>query len=119
MRIEDIIAQRREKLFRTLATIHVLAKIIQIGYFDAIKGTNFSSPKIRSKSDQIYKFSEDIIKSLGDAVRLKQETEEFMEYEHFTELYELLKVLVFTNTDIVRELLTKLTEHHETNNFNQ
>lgn len=112
MRIEDIIAQRREKLFRTLATIHVLAKIIQIGYFDAIKGTNFSSPKIRSKADQIHKFSEDIIKSLGDAVRLKKDTEEFMEYEHFAEVYELLKVLVFTDTRIVRSFLEKLVEHN-------
>lgn len=114
---ERILADKREKLFRSLATIHSLSKVIQIAYFDAIKGTNFSSPKIKSKSDQIYKFSEDIINSLGDAVRLKEDHAEFMEYEHFAEVYECLKVLIFIDTQSIRNItslingeLQKITE---------
>lgn len=114
---QQIIADKREKIFRSLATIHSLSKVIQIAYFDAIKGTNFSSPKIKSKSDQIHKFSEDIINSLGDSVRLKEEHAEFMEYEHFAEVYECLKVLIFIDTQSIRNItsmingeLKKITE---------
>lgn len=107
---QNLLRQKRENLFRTLATIHVLSKIIQVGYFDAIKDTNFRSPKIKAKADQIHKFSEDIIKSLGDAVRLKDEHADFMEYEHFTELYDLLKMIVFMDTDLVKQTLSNILE---------
>lgn len=98
---ERILAVKREKLFRSLATIHSLSKVIQIAYIDAIQGTNFRSSKIKSKADQINKFSEDIIKSLGDAVRLKEEHADFMENEHFAEVYECLKVLIFIDTQSI------------------
>lgn len=101
---ESIISRKREKLFRSLAVIHVTAKIQQIAYFDAIKETNFAKPKIKSKANQIEKFSLDIITSIGDAVTLKKEFEDYMEYEHFTELYDLLKMLLFIDTDSIRNL---------------
>lgn len=114
---QRIIADKREKLFRSLATIHSLSKVIQIAYFDAIKGTNFNNPKIKYKSDQIHKFSEDILNSLGDAVRLKEDHADFMEYEHFAEVYECLKVLIFIDTQSIRNItsmingeLKKITE---------
>lgn len=102
-----ILEAKREKLFKSLATIHSLSKVIQVAYFDAIKGTNFTNPKIKSKSDQISKFSEDIINSLGDAVRLKDEYADYMEYEHFTEIYECLKLMLFIDTESIRNI-TKL-----------
>lgn len=101
---ERILASKREKLFRSLAVINVTAKIQQIAYFDSIKETNFSKPKIKSKSNQLEKFSLDIITSIGDAVALKKEFEEYMEYEHFTELYGLLKMLLFIDTNSIRNL---------------
>lgn len=101
---KKILEEKREKLFRSLAVIHSLSKVIQIAYYDAIKDSSFRSPKIKSKSDQINKFSEDIIKSLGDAVRLKSDFEEYMEYEHFTEIYECLRMLLFIDTESIRNI---------------
>ena len=101
---QSVIDRKREDLFRNLALIHSLARVIQIAYFSAVKDTNFRKPKIKAKSDLIHKYSEDIIKSLGDAIRLKEDTQDFMEYEHFTEVYELLKGLVFRDTDVVKEI---------------
>ena len=102
-----ILDAKREKLFISLATIHSLSKVMQVAYFDAIKGTNFTNPKIKSKSDQISKFSDDIIKSLGDAVRLKDEYADYMDYEHFAEVYECLKLMLFIDTESIRNI-TKL-----------
>ena len=108
-----LLEQKRENLFRDLATIHVLGKIIQIGYYSSIKGTNFLKPQIASKGDQIYKLSEDIIKSLGEAVRLKEDKAEYMEYEHFTEVYELIKSLVFLDTQSISNLTKVIQEERE------
>lgn len=104
---------KRENLFRDLATIHVLGKLIQIGYYSSIKGTNFLKPRIASKGDQIYKLSEDIINSLGEAVRLKEDKAEYMEYEHFTEVYELIKSLVFLDTQSISNLTKVIQEERE------
>ncbi|MDM1294274.1 hypothetical protein HX021_08180 [Sphingobacterium sp. N143] len=112
-RLKSLQEQKREKLFRNLALIHSLAKVILIAYQDSLKGTNFTKPQIKAKSDQISKLSEDIIKSIGDAVRLKSEMEEYMEYEHFTEVYELLTILVFLDTDSIRSMTTVLTEERQ------
>lgn len=108
-----LLEQKRDNLFRDLATIHVLGKIIQIGYYSSIKGTNFLKPQIASKGDQIYKLSEDIIKSLGEAVRLKEDKAEYMEYEHFTEVYELIKSLVFLDTQSISNLTKAIQEERE------
>ncbi|MGM1427928.1 hypothetical protein ACS126_01630 [Sphingobacterium lactis] len=103
-RPKTILEKKKLALFQDLATIHILGKIIQIGYFNTIKGTNFSNPKIKVKADQIHKLSEDIIKSIGESIRLKDEMAEYMEYEHFIEVYELIKSLVFLDTDSIRKL---------------
>lgn len=100
----NIIEKKREKLFRSLALIHVSAKLQQIAYFDSVKETNFRNLKIKAKSNQIEKFSLDIIKSLGDEIKLKKEHEEHMEYEHFTELFELCTMLFFIYTDSIKNL---------------
>lgn len=103
-RPKTILEKKKLALFQDLATIHILGKIIQIGYFNTIKGTNFSNPKIKVKADQIHKLSKDIIKSIGESIRLKDEMAEYMEYEHFIEVYELIKSLVFLDTDSIRKL---------------
>ncbi len=113
VRLKILQEQKREKLFRNLALIHSLSKIILIAYQDSLKGTNFSKPQIKSKSDHISKLSEDIIKSIGDAVRLKEEMEEYMEYDHFTEVYELLTILVFLDTDSIRSMTKVLAEERQ------
>ena len=99
---QNIIEQKREKLFRNLALIHSLSKIIEIAYFDSIKDTNFRNPKIKAKADMLHRHSEDIIKSLGDAVKLKEDMSDFMEYDHFVEVFELLRMLVFVGTDTIK-----------------
>lgn len=101
---EKLINQKKEKLFRSLAVINVCAKLQKISYYHSVKDTNFSKPKIKAKADQIEKFSEDIITSLGDAVRLKEEFADYMEYEHFTELYELATMLFFIDTESIKNI---------------
>lgn len=108
-----LLEQKRDNLFRDLATIHILGKIIKIGYYSSIKGTNLLKPQIASKGDQIHKLSEDIIKSLGEAVRLKEDKAEYMEYEHFTEVYELIKSLVFLDTQSISNLTKVIQEERE------
>ena len=98
---QKMLEQKREKLFRNLALIHALSHIMQIAYYDSIKDSNFRNPKIKAKADLLKKHSEDIIKSLGEGVRLKEEAEDFMLYEHNVEVYELLRSLVFTQTDVI------------------
>lgn len=101
---EKLIAEKKERLFRSLAVIHTTAKIQQIAYYDSIKETSFRSPKIKAKSDLLMKHTDDILKSLGDAVKLKEEFADYMEYEHFTELYELLRMLLFIDTESIRNI---------------
>lgn len=101
---EKLLNKKREELFRSLAVIHVTAKIQDIAYVHAIQGSNFRNPKIKAKADQLRKHSEDIIKSLGDAVRLKEEHADYMEYDHFTEVYQLLTKLLFIDTQSIRKL---------------
>ena len=108
-----MIHEKRENLFMDLALIHSLSKIIQISYYNTLKGTNFSKPKIKSKANQIENLSEDIIKSIGDAVRLKEDMADYMEYEHFTEVYELLKTLVFKDTEFIKELTKLINKPNE------
>lgn len=112
---EAIIEKKKKALFIDLALIHSLSHIQQIAYFNSIKGTNFRKPKIKSKADQISKFSEDIIKSIGDAITLREDMAEYMEYEHFTELYELMKHLVFMETASIKNL-TKILENEKAKN---
>ncbi|OYD42322.1 hypothetical protein [Sphingobacterium cellulitidis] len=112
-RPKSLLEKKKLALFQDLATIHILGKIIQIGYYSSIKGTNFLKPQIASKGDQIHKLSEDIIKSLGEAVRLKEDKAEYMEYEHFTEVYELIKSLVFLDTQSISNLTKVIQEERE------
>lgn len=112
-RPKSLLEKKKLALFQDLATIHILGKIIQIGYYSSIKGTNFLKPQIASKGDRIHKLSEDIIKSLGEAVRLKEDKAEYMEYEHFTEVYELIKSLVFLDTQSISNLTKVIQEERE------
>lgn len=112
-RPKSLLEKKKLALFQDLATIHILGKIIQIGYYSSIKGTNFLKPQIASKGDQIHKLSEDIIKSLGEAVRLKEDKAEYMEYEHFTEVYELIKSLVFLDTQSISNLTKVIQEERD------
>lgn len=107
---EQLIEIKKEKLFRSLAVIHVTAKIQEIAYYHAIKDTNYRNPKIKAKADQLKKHSEDIIKSIGDAVKLKEEQKEYMEFEHFTAVYDLLTKLLFIDTQSIKNLTEVLNK---------
>lgn len=110
---EDLLTKKRESLFRDLALIHSLAHIQQIAYYNTVKGSNFRKPKIKSKADQISKFSEDIIKSIGDAVTLREDMAEYMEYEHFTEVYELMRHVIFMDTESIRQIIKAFENEKE------
>lgn len=101
---EDLIQQKREKLFKSFALSSQLIYVMDLILHSGIKETNFRNPKMFNKIDKIGNLLQDVQKSeFSKVCKVRDDMEDTMEVDHSYEIYRLLWNMGFRDTEQLKE----------------
>lgn len=96
--------QKKQKLFKELASISMLCELIKIYYVNSVQDTRFRNPRIADKASKIQSFADSIQKrELKDAVRVLPNHADEMANEHALQLWRIMDYFMFMPTAQLEE----------------